>query len=382
VNDGSIKPVAALLEVAWTMATMEDGTDNAPFEIDDATASSTNSPGMEVSSHPIFAHWAYNMLDSRTPFIIDAKVEILTKFKGYTESIFHPSSTKGENISAVLSYITETDVKVLKGVGQPKLAEFLVTLIMTLEKSDLATRTRQQASPDCIKALREFTKECKTHLEAQSAKATVAPKGGGKVRLPKKTNAYGKPWQEKHAETHGAFKPTEGALNPVCPSCRFLTTISVVEVEEANKQIIEKHRLEVETWTSKGGAASGKAKPKRGKTKSNTMACHASTQNCLLDPEGIGCFLCAALCAAGTPPDLQPHGNLLICSCPLCQCTCDLVFYRDQRTALAAELATAKAMAAGEMEASKLLGIFAFTAPFVAVTHSVFCLLLFPPPCS
>jgi hypothetical protein len=70
------------------MATMEDDTDNASIEIDDATVGSTNASDMEEFSDPITDHWAYGVLDARKPFTIAVKVGILEKFKGYEQSIF------------------------------------------------------------------------------------------------------------------------------------------------------------------------------------------------------------------------------------------------------------------------------------------------------
>jgi hypothetical protein len=74
------------------MATMEDDTDNASIEIDDATVGSTNASDMEEFSDPITDHWAYGVLDARNvtrkPFTIAVKVGILEKFKGYEQSIF------------------------------------------------------------------------------------------------------------------------------------------------------------------------------------------------------------------------------------------------------------------------------------------------------
>jgi hypothetical protein len=52
---------------------------------------------------------------------------------------------------------------------------------------------------------------------------------------------------------------------------------------------------------------------------------------CLNRPDGLGCEQCAFAAGSGIPP-AQIHGN---CACEVCQCNCSLLFYRNQRGAIA-----------------------------------------------
>jgi hypothetical protein len=366
-GDQSHNNLVAVSEVALTMVTMEDGTNNVPIDSDDGTASNTNSADNEDFSNPIFDHYAYDVLNARQPFPVLEKTKILASFNSFDyESFFHPTCMADGRISDTLKYICETSSTVIGRQGQQKLAELLVTLMMTFEKSIAVCAesgkrsSRASVEPPCIKKIKGVMKTCKEHLEAENAKATVAAVGGGKakpLRLPKKTDAWGKTWQQNH----GPFDPIEGARNPPCPFCRLHTTNAVVSTAEDNRRIIEAHKEALAVWAAAGGSKSNQKKPKQPKTKSDKMGCFASTQHCMLIPQGTGCYQCRALYTAGTPSMRQAHGNGWICGCLICQETCDAVYHRDQRKAIVDDIDAAKALAAGQDEPSKLLGVFAFT---------------------
>jgi hypothetical protein len=144
------------------------------------------------------------------------------------------------------------------------------------------------------------------------------------------------------------------------------------------------HAVELAAWDAAGGAKSKKTKPKNPKTKPDTMVCFAATQNCILYPRGIGRVHCQALCEAGAPPARQEHGNGVTCSCLIYQETCDTVFYRHQRQDYVDEIDGAKAAAAGQEQAGKMIVVSCISRCFdciwcwtcSCVTHFAICLLL------
>jgi hypothetical protein len=363
---------------------MNGTTSNAPIEIDDASTVNSHD-GIPEEEHPVLSHYAYKVLQTRNPFTLKKKVEILVEWKNFDRSFFHPASMVGREIPNILLYIKNTSAGVLQKQGGEKLADLLTNLILTFEKStesyEASGKRQGRASliPECIKNLKKVMAQCKDHYETQSAKATVASSAGpGKLRLPKKTDAFGKTWQQ----THSGFDPAEGACNPCCPACRLLTTNAVSIATEENTRNATQHAEELAAWDAAGGAKSKKTKPKNPKTKSDTMACFAATQNCMLHPQGIGCFHCQALCEAGAPPARQEHRNGVICSCLICQETCDTVFYRHQRQDYVDEIDAAKAAAAGQAQAGKMIVVFldaltAFGAGLYSLRH-----LPAAPPCS
>jgi len=207
-----------------TGSVMNGTTSNAPIEIDDASTVNSHrgsNAGRRTSGiESLHLHCSQNS----ESFYTRQEGRDSHWMEEFRPILLSPSTHGGSN---------QSSVGVLKKQGQEKLADLLAHLILTFEKSTEAYEAsgkrqgRLSLIPDRVKKLKKVMAMCKDHYETQSPKATVASSAGpGKLCLPKKTDAYGKTWQQ----THSGFDPVEGACNPCCPTCRLLTTKNDVSI--------------------------------------------------------------------------------------------------------------------------------------------------------
>mmetsp|Transcript_619 Transcript_619/g.886 ORF Transcript_619/g.886 Transcript_619/m.886 type:complete len:162 (-) Transcript_619:3874-4359(-) len=71
------------------------------------------------------------------------------------------------------------------------------------------------------------------------------------------------------------------------------------------------------------------------KYESQQFACYCWTQHCCLHDNGHGCFMCAL---AKTPQfgiNENAYGQLVMCTCPICICTCRVSYRAEEVTTIA-----------------------------------------------
>jgi hypothetical protein len=233
-------------------------------------------------------HYAFPILVRRLPFTKEAKVKVLLYFSG---TVAHQISLKGtvnEKVGHLFEYLSLSDEEKLSKLSAIELAEYIVTLIMALERSDNhrdndTARPRLSKEHDCIEQLRIVARNCVDHCtsNAQSSipsakhKATTTP-----GKLPHKTINGG-----RLVQSTKMFSFVDAQKEQPCASCGN-QTINALDTEDyiADLNDAVKLRLASEMKAYIAGGNNGK-KPRTGKYKSARLACYATTQFCCNRPE-------------------------------------------------------------------------------------------------
>ena len=123
--------------------------------------------------------------------------------------------------------------------------------------------------------------------------------------------------------------------------CRhnFLLPIgpSATEINEHNLKCKNDHRIALAKWNSLSTSRRS-ARPKAEKSKSVQLACMCCRMNCFNSIDGSGCFFCEKACkdAKAAGRDDRPFFDKNFeCTCPICKCQCNVVYFRDEGHMLA-----------------------------------------------
>lgn len=123
-----------------------------------------------------------------------------------------------------------------------------------------------------------------------------------------------------------------------CPSCSHHFCMIVVDNRDEMNIIKEQYKDQLNRWEQSRASNKGK-RPPAPKYPDSEIACYCFTQQCLVDPNGIGCLSCVAIANEGNLNLLQgidKQGNR-VCNCPVCKCSCSIRFARKDRVKVAQE---------------------------------------------
>ena len=119
--------------------------------------------------------------------------------------------------------------------------------------------------------------------------------------------------------------------------CLLRTGLDAIEINEYNEQLKIQFRLNLKKWQATSSFRRS-AKPREGHMTSQELTCLCCRMNCLNSMDGSGCFFCEQACKnAKNQGDLgRPFfDDNFNCTCPICQCQCDVVYHRHEAIKLA-----------------------------------------------
>lgn len=149
--------------------------------------------------------------------------------------------------------------------------------------------------------------------------------------------------QKEHDRVQDKIKYKQAIAMPwqECPnpSCRHHFTAMVEDNREQIKKQKADYQLKLKEWESKPAKDRGSRPTAR--YADNIIACYCYQQFCMLDPNGIGCESCSnvgAAILADTFHVRDPATGKNVCTCEVCQCSCDIAFAQKNRSRVAEQM--------------------------------------------
>lgn len=307
-------------------------------------SSSTNQTEDDITNAPIdsdlSSHPAYTVLRGYGKFKVDEKRQLLIPFTDRTKPAidFFPRLMldHGSPASKLLSDIqyTGNDEKQRKSKWT---ADVMANYILRLHILYVDAFMMTEGKPfKPSKAVKQFFDTVDPVVKEAIAKTDAEAKRTKKRSAQKKQTA-GRRIQDEIPFDQGKREKQE------CPACKHHFTMIVVDNRDAMNLLKQQHKDDMEKYERARPSTRGK-KPSAPKYPDSEIACYCFNQQCLVDPNGIGCLSCVAIAAEGSLPMLQgmdKQGNR-VCNCPVCQCDCAVRFARKDRIKIAQETQLSK----------------------------------------
>jgi len=226
-------------------------------------------------------------------------------------------------------------------------AENLHKIILLLKRSDQKYGNRSARSnsnaPAALQKLRTYLGKLEEVLKKDLAKATLQSTAQSKRGGRKKTviGAQDGTWVQ---EGLLPFNP-DRLEQEKCPACMhgLLVRVDSTEKAAANRAMLKKYREEMAAFTGLGKSEQAKTKKPELDPEwcDDLLACMCCVMDCRNRMDGAGCFECTNSAARGDRPAIvtNPATNMGVCQCNACQCLCNVVFRRKDRTQLALQIA-------------------------------------------
>jgi hypothetical protein len=276
-------------------------------------------------------HQAFSALTCRKPFSKAEKTNLLLQFikippHRLFAKVMLDDGSLVKKVFAYLNHSGKTNTKRERYWTVDVVASNLVRIKLLLEQSDKVQTDFARSTRD--QEVRNLRQKLDKMIATAEQDGLTTVKKDATTRKHRATLP-----NTQRVQDHIPFDPAKVELEP-CPVCGNMSTMAIdsrEEIDALNAKNLQEHKTAVAEWEKKP-AKERKSKPKARLTVSQTIACYSHKQHCLGRTDGTGCFACQTSFQNG-----MPHLIDGVCSCALCRSSCDVVFHRHQRTAVALE---------------------------------------------
>ena len=129
-----------------------------------------------------------------------------------------------------------------------------------------------------------------------------------------------------------------------CANCKHNYVLPIspdeLEINAHNDNVKCIYRNAMYAYNHRSRSRRGDRKPTMGRSMSRKLACLCSRMNCLGRMDGVGCLKCEWACIEFKKAERKSRPYFdenLECQCKICECTCDVVYFRSEEKKLATQ---------------------------------------------